>query len=50
MLQTLEKKPHTHKIADYEKLLPEEEAAIEEGRKAYARGEWINFLETKKTE
>ena len=48
MPQTLEKKTYTHKVADYEELLPEEEAAIEEGRKAYARGEWINFRGVKK--
>lgn len=44
MPQVLNKKLRiVRKESDYEELLPEEEAAIEEGRQAYARGEWIDF-------
>lgn len=42
-----EKKSYSDKIGDFEELLPGEEAAIEEGRKAYARGEWVNLSELK---
>lgn len=42
-----EKKSYRDKVADFEELLPEEEAAIEEGRQAYARGEWVNLNEPK---
>lgn len=48
MAQILTKKPHAvGKEPDYEGLLPEEEAAIEEGRRAYARGEWVDFSKIK---
>lgn len=34
-------------ISDFEELLPEEEAAIETGRHAYANGEWVSLSKVK---
>lgn len=50
MLKTLPKKVTAHiitKITDTEELLPEEEAAIEKGRRDYANGDWVSLKTTK---
>lgn len=47
MAQITKKKASSPIETDFEELLPQEEAAIEAGRKAYMNGEWESFDKVK---